>query len=82
MSNKIIKLRTESCISESDDYYEYEKGAIIDIFDSLQQEQMEVDLGEEIKKICDFNKVQTSVTINNKALNRFYELVLKAGKEE
>ncbi len=82
MSNKIIKLRPESCISESDDYYEYAKGAIIDIIDSLQQEQMEEDLEETMKMICDFNKTQTTVTMTNKALNHFFELGLKAGKEE
>ena len=36
---EIRKLRSESCISESDDYYEYAKSEIIDIITSLQQEQ-------------------------------------------
>lgn len=40
---EIRKLRSESCISESDDYYEYAKSEIINIIDSLQQEQPEVD---------------------------------------
>lgn len=69
-----MKLRSESCISESDDYYEYEKGAIIDIIDSLQQEYLEVASEEAIKNICDFNKIQTTVTMTNKALNHFFEL--------
>ena len=41
---EIRKLCSESCISESDDYYEYAKSEIIDIITSLQQEQPEVDL--------------------------------------
>lgn len=36
---EIRKLCSESCISESDDYYEYAKSEIIDIITSLQQEQ-------------------------------------------
>ena len=36
---EIRKLRSESCISESDDYYEYAKSEIIDIIDSLQQDK-------------------------------------------
>ena len=38
---EIRKLRSESTISESDDYYEYAKSRIIDIIESLQQEQPE-----------------------------------------
>lgn len=38
---KIRELRSESCISESDEYYEYAKSEIIDIITSLQQEQSE-----------------------------------------
>ena len=45
---EIRKLCSESCISESDDYYEYAKSEIIDIITSLQQEQPEVDLDKEI----------------------------------
>lgn len=45
---EIRGLRSESCISESDDYYEYAKSEIIDIITSLQQEQQEVDLEREI----------------------------------
>ena len=36
---EIRKLCSESCISESDDYYEYAKSEIIDIIDSLQQDK-------------------------------------------
>ena len=36
---KIQGLRSESCISESDEYYEYAKSEIIGIIESLQQEQ-------------------------------------------
>lgn len=39
--SKILKLRSESCISESDDYYEYAKSEIIDIIESLQQKPIE-----------------------------------------
>lgn len=46
---EIRKLCSESCISESDDYYEYAKSEIIDIITSLQQEQPEVHLEKEIK---------------------------------
>ena len=35
---EIRKLRSESCISESDDYYEYAKSEVIDIIDTLQKE--------------------------------------------
>lgn len=38
---EIRKLRSESTISESDDYYEYAKSRIIDIIDSLRQEAEE-----------------------------------------
>ncbi len=38
---KIRELRSESCISESDEYYEYAKSEIIDIITSLQQEESE-----------------------------------------
>lgn len=38
---EIRKLCSESCISEEDEYYEYAKSEIIDIIDSLQQEQTE-----------------------------------------
>lgn len=50
---EIRKLRSESCISESDDYYEYAKSEIIDIITSLQQEQPEVDLEKELKEHID-----------------------------
>ena len=39
LTAEIRKLRSESCISESDDYYEYAKSEIIDIIDSLQQDK-------------------------------------------
>ena len=54
---EIRKLRSESCISESDDYYEYAKCDIIDIIDSLrqeQQEQPEVDIEKEAKECWDY----------------------------
>lgn len=41
---EIRKLCSESCISESDEYYEIAKSEIIDIITSLQHEQTEVDL--------------------------------------
>ena len=49
---EIQKLRSESCISESDDYYEYAKSEIIDIIDSLQQDQSEVLSGEDVMTMC------------------------------
>lgn len=51
---EILKLRSESCISESDDYYEYAKSEIIDIIESLQQEQPEVDLEKFTEKVKTF----------------------------
>ena len=48
---EIRKLCSESCISESDDYYEYAKSEIIDIITSLQQEQPEVDLEEAARHV-------------------------------
>lgn len=51
-----------------------------------EQEQSEVDLEKDIEKICDFNKAQTTVTLTKGGLRaaayHFYELGLKAGKEE
>lgn len=80
MSNKFIKLQSESCISGLDDHYEYVENGIIEVLDTLQQEYSEVDSEEDIKNICDLNRSQTSVTMTNKALNHFYELNIR--KEE
>ena len=44
LKSEIMKLRSESTISESDDYYEYAKSRIIDIVDSLQQDKTAVEL--------------------------------------
>ena len=41
--SKILKLRSGSCISESDDYYEYAKSEIIDIIESLRKKPVEID---------------------------------------
>lgn len=37
--SQIKELRSESCISEADDYYEFAKTEIIEIITSLQQEE-------------------------------------------
>lgn len=90
---EIRKLRSESCISESDDYYEYAKSEIIDIITSLQQEQSDVDLDGEIDmsirlmhgvhSLEDNKQWYKGRYENIRVLARhFYELGLKAGKEE
>lgn len=71
------------CIAE----YKYDEDVeLLDLITSLQQEQTEVDLEKDIEKICDFNKAQTTVTLTKGGLRaaayHFYELGLKAGKEE
>lgn len=58
---EIRKLCSESCISESDDYYEYAKSEIIDIITSLQQEQPEIDLEEEVEFYCINKKVKMTI---------------------
>lgn len=86
---EILKLRSESCISESDDYYEYAKSEIIDIIESLQQEQPEVDLEKEIDAY--FDKIGMPVFWCNddeqrdfcaKIARHFYELGKNARKEK
>lgn len=52
---EIRKLRSESCISESDDYYEYAKSEIIDIITSLQRE-LPNGLDEAAKKYRDYRE--------------------------
>lgn len=54
---EILKLRSGSFIREYDDYYEYAKRRIIDIIDSLQQEQpnnMIQWTGNNLKEVIDF----------------------------
>ena len=50
---EIRKLRSGSCIGESDDYYEYAKSEIIDIITTHQQEQPEAELEREIDVFFD-----------------------------
>ena len=88
---EIRELRSESCISESDEYYEIAKSEIIDIITSLQQEQPEVDLEKEItpslveNMLCEFG-VQSIEDVDSECLadiaRHFYELGLNARKEE
>lgn len=58
----------------------------IELIDSLQQKQLEVDLEKDIEKICDFNKAQTLVTMTKGGLRaaayHFYELGLNARKDK
>ena len=86
---EIMKLRSESTISESDDYYEYAKSEIIDIIDSLPQEQPEVDLEEETKRwwkehlhLNPENQLWMDAHQSVVFARHFYELGLKARKEE
>ena len=86
---EIRELRSESCISESDEYYEYAKSEIINIIHSLQQEQPAWDLEKELDRIWFDNKLGNY--FDNDALDfahirtlckHFYELGLNARKEE
>ena len=89
---KINELRSETCISESDDYYECAKAEIIEIIESLQQEQPEVDLEKETKRFLSnatkMNKGEWRgkypiSDIGFRAVARhFYELGLNARKED
>ena len=92
---EIQKLRSETCISESDDYYEYAKSEIIDIITSLQKEQPEVDLEREIRDYFskwDYDYYNCVITMGNDIVatlssiqnvaRHFYELGLNARKEE
>ena len=84
---EIPKLCSESCISESDDYYEYAKSEIIDIITSLQQEQPEVDFEEEWDKFEDwmesYNRGDYPTCYSPKQIARhFFELGLSAGMEK
>ena len=84
---EIRKLCSESCISESDDYYEYAKSEIIDIITSLQQEQPEVDFEEEWDKFEDwmesYNRGDYPTCYSPKQIARhFFELGLSAGMEK
>ena len=65
--SKILKLRSESCISESDDYYEYAKSEIIDIIESLQQERTESSNGKLV-----FPNFIYARTVNNKTIDVSY----------
>lgn len=92
---EILKLRSGSCISESDDFYEYAKSEILDIIDTLQQEQPEVDLKNEIEEHvysmphCEFSHYTEDLEDEDWARAEFhhfyelgYELGLNARKEE
>lgn len=88
---EIRKLRSESCISESDDYYEYAKSEIIDIITSLQQEKPEVDLEKEINArwrnwLSPSNQKEVEGVLPKTEFamyaRHFYELGLNARKEE
>ncbi len=61
LREKILKLRSESCISEADDYYEYAKSEIIDVIDSLQQEQIETD-----KYDCPSTPIEEEVEVTSR----------------
>lgn len=77
---EIRKLCSESCISESDDYYEFAKTEIIDIINSLQQEQPDVDLEEEIRKHTDLFQADIEYPLRLTAI-KFYELGRKGGSK-
>ncbi len=85
-ANKLVteirKLRSGSCISESDDYYEYAKSEIIDIINSLQQEQLEVDLVKEIARFALNGGTGDNTPTIGETARHFYELGLKARKED
>ena len=64
--SEILKLRSESCISESDDYYENAKREIIDIIESLHQE-LESSNGKFV-----FPNFLYARTVNNKTIDVSY----------
>ena len=78
--SEILKLRSESCISESDDYYEYAKSEIINIIESLHHnptERPEVDLEKEYKEYVEDDPVFSILTNRNVGLaiaRHFYNI--------
>lgn len=72
---EIRKLCSESCISESDDYYEYAKSEIIDIITSLQQEQPS--LPSNIDEAAE--KYSENILANNEDLQDAIEDAFKEG---
>ena len=72
---EIRKLCSESCISESDDYYEYAKSEIIDIITSLQQEHPS--LPSDIDKAAE--EYSENILANNEDLQDAIEDAFKEG---
>ena len=72
---EIRKLCSESCISESDDYYEYAKSEIIDIITSLQQEPPS--LPSDIDKAAE--EYSENILANNEDLQDAIEDAFKEG---
>lgn len=80
LRKKVEKLDMESCISEEWSGFYYAIDSVLEVIDSLQQEQPEVDLDnhtimEEIRK-CGCNPNEFDVA------RHFYELGINARKEE
>lgn len=91
LKERIIKLESESCICEEVDGFDDGIGCVLNVIDSLQQEQPEVDLEKEVDR---FLKSEESTTYENagsykvavkdpkKIARHFYELGKNARKEE
>lgn len=78
LKEQITNLRSESCIGEVDDGYEFAKSEIIDIIDSLQQEQPEVDwemFDKEVTKIWGRCAAEPNDTIACLHIESFIEIV-------
>ena len=83
-----LKAQIQSLIDSGYDSLQGNLHHVLSIIDSLQQEQPEVDLEEEIKKCLKHGKIVETkyrdyddIDIKDTA-RHFYELGLKAGKEE
>ena len=90
LRKKVKKLDMESCISEEWSGFYYAIDSVLELLDSLQQEQPEVELEKEIeehiKECLDVKFPTTDIELIKKDVaytaRKFYELGLNSGKEE
>ena len=83
---EIDKLESFSCISEEQDGFYSAISRINDIIDSLQHEQLDVDLEKEIDNYLDTIQAwqiqEAPFTTMEKCARHFYELGFNARKED
>ena len=63
LKERITKLEADSCISEYKDGFDDGVGCVLDIIDSLQQEQMEINETEVVESEATINGVKTKLNI-------------------